>query len=92
MNNYDSAGHVNVGTGVDISIRELAENIRDVVHPGAHLVWDASKPDGAPRRLLDVSKIHDLGWSHSTDLADVIRSTYAWFVEQDFGSLRGVDA
>jgi len=92
MNNYDDAGHVNVGTGVDISIRELAETIRDIVYPEAELSWDSSKPDGAPRRLLDVSKIHDLGWRHSTDLANGIKTTYDWFVEQDFGSLRGVNA
>ncbi len=92
MNNYDGAGHVNVGTGVDVSIRELAEIVREVVYPDAELTWDTTKPDGAPRRLLDVGKIHGLGWRHSTDLVDGVRATYEWFKTQDAESLRGVSA
>lgn len=92
MDNYDGAQHINVGTGVDTTIRELAETVRDVVYPEAELVWDTSKPDGAPRKLLDVSKIHSLGWRHKIDLRAGIESTYEWFLEQDFDSLRGVSA
>ncbi len=89
MDHYDGEQHVNVGTGEDLPIRELAEMVRDVVHPGAELVWDASKPDGAPRKLLDVSKLHALGWRHSIELADGIESTYRWYLEQQPEQLRG---
>jgi GDP-L-fucose synthase len=81
MDRYDEAGHVNVGTGEDLTIRELAEMVRDHVHPRAKLVFDTSKPDGAPRKRLDVSKLHALGWRHRIELAHGIRSTYAWFLE-----------
>ncbi len=89
MEHYDGEQHVNVGTGEDLPIRELAEMVRDVVHPGAELVWDASKPDGTPRKLLDVSKIHALGWRHSIELRDGIESTYQWYLEQQPEQLRG---
>jgi len=90
MENYDGQQHVNVGTGIDVTIRELAETIRDVVYPEADLEWDTTKPDGAPRKLLDVSKIHGLGWRHSVELRDGISGTYEWFLDQGFDSLRGV--
>ena len=89
MEHYDGEQHVNVGTGEDLPIRELAEMVRDVVHPGAELVWDTSKPDGTPRKLLDVSKLHALGWRHSIELRDGIESTYRWYLEQLPGQLRG---
>ncbi|MCP4960370.1 MAG: NAD-dependent epimerase/dehydratase family protein, partial [Actinomycetia bacterium] len=92
MDNYDGAQHVNVGTGIDVTIRELAETVRDVVYPDAELVWDASKPDGSPRKLLDVSKIHTLGWRHKVELREGIESTYGWFLEQDLAALRGLSA
>jgi len=81
MEHYDAAEHINVGTGEDQTIRELAEMVRDVVHPAAELKWDSSKPDGTPRKLLDVERLHALGWRHRIALADGIRSTYAWFLE-----------
>ncbi len=90
MENYDEAGHINVGTGIDITIRELAETVRDIVHPEAELVFDGSKPDGMPRKVLDVSKINALGWNAKIRLADGIRATYEWFVNQAPGDLRGV--
>jgi len=90
MENYDGQQHVNVGTGIDVTIRELAETIRDVVYPEAELEWDTTKPDGAPRKLLDVSKIHGLGWRHSVELGVGIAGTYDWFLDQGFDSLRGV--
>jgi GDP-L-fucose synthase len=80
MRNYEDDGHINVGTGEDLSIRQLAEEIRDVVAPGARLVFDADKPDGTPRKLLDVGRLHSLGWRHRIDLAAGIRSTYDWFL------------
>jgi GDP-L-fucose synthase len=81
IRHYDEESHVNVGTGEDLSIRELAERIRDVVAPGTRLVFDPTKPDGMPRKLLDVGRLHALGWRHRIDLAAGIRSTYDWFLE-----------
>ena len=81
MDHYSDAGHVNVGTGVDLTIRELAEAVRDLVHPGAELSFDTSKPDGMPRKVLDVSRLADLGWTASTTLADGLAGTYEWFLE-----------
>jgi GDP-L-fucose synthase len=80
MDHYEGEQHINVGTGVDLSIRELAETVRDVVHPSAELVFDTTKPDGAPRKLLDVSRINALGWKASIELRAGIESTYAWFL------------
>jgi GDP-L-fucose synthase len=87
MQKYDEDEHVNVGTGEDVSIRELSEMLRDVIHPDATLRFDTSKPDGMPRKLLDVSRLHNLGWRHRIDLSDGIASTYRWFVENQ-GQLR----
>ena len=81
MEHYDAAEHINVGTGEDLTIRELAEMVRAVVHPAASLKFDPSKPDGMPRKLLDVGRLHSLGWHHRIALADGIKSTYAWFLE-----------
>ena len=81
MDHYSQAGHVNVGTGIDCTVGELAGMIRDLVHPGAELAFDASKPDGMPRKMLDVSKLTGLGWSAGTPLADGLVSTYEWFLE-----------
>jgi GDP-L-fucose synthase len=80
MDHYEGVQHINVGTGIDLSIRELAESVRDVVHPGAELAFDTSKPDGAPRKLLDVSRINALGWKATIELREGIASTYAWFL------------
>ena len=72
--------HINVGTGVDLSIRELAETVAAVVGFSGTIGFDASKPDGAPRKLLDVSRLEALGWSASTGLRDGLQSTYDWFL------------
>lgn len=71
--------HLNVGTGVDCSIRELAETVARVTGFRGRLVWDASKPDGAPRKLMDVSRLAALGWSAEIPLENGLRDTYAWF-------------
>ena len=81
MDHYSEAGHVNVGTGTDCTIGELADMLRDLVHLEAELVFDASKPDGMPRKMLEVSKLAGLGWSAGTPLADGLVSTYEWFLE-----------
>ena len=93
MEHYSDDSHINVGTGVDLSIKELAETIRDVVNPEAELVWDTSKPDGTPRKLLDVSRLRELGWSPTIDLRDGLTATYQWFCDQvaHEGELRGVE-
>lgn len=91
MEHYEEAGHINIGSGQDLSIRELAEMIRDVVYPGVSITFDASKPDGTPRKLLDVSMLHALGWRHRIQLHDGIRSTYQWFLENhDIIPSRGI--
>ncbi|OHX64929.1 GDP-L-fucose synthase [Flammeovirga pacifica] len=79
MQNYDEKQFVNVGTGVDLSIKELAENIKDVVGFEGELVWDSTKPDGTPRKLMDVSKLHNAGWHHKVDLKKGIEMTYEDF-------------
>ncbi len=79
MERYDHAEHINVGTGQDLSIRALGELVRDVVHPKAELCFDTDKPDGTPRKLLDVSKLADLGWRARINLREGIGRTYAWF-------------
>jgi GDP-L-fucose synthase len=81
MRRYDAAEHVNVGTGEDLTVRQLAETVRDIVHPAAELVFDTTKPDGTPRKLLDVSRLHALGWRHRIGLRAGIESSYRWFLE-----------
>ena len=80
LEKYDSPEIINVGCGKDISIRELAELICDVVGFEGKLVWDTAKPDGTPRKLLDVSKIRALGWEPTIPLRKGITQTYEWFV------------
>lgn len=79
MNNYNDEQHINVGIGHDISIRELAELVRDVIGYGGEIMWDNTKPDGTPRKLLDISRIQALGWRAQIALDDGIRSTYEWY-------------
>jgi GDP-L-fucose synthase len=79
LEHYDSPEIVNVGCGEDISIRELAELICDVVGFDGELVWDATKPDGTPRKLLDVTKLNNLGWRATIPIRDGIVRTYDWF-------------
>jgi GDP-L-fucose synthase len=79
LEHYDSPEIINVGCGEDISIRELAELICDVVGFDGELVWDATKPDGTPRKLLDVTKLNNLGWRATIPIRDGIVRTYDWF-------------
>ena len=90
MDHYEESGHINVGTGIDLTITELAETIRDVVYPQGTLRFDASKPDGIARKVLDVSRLHALGWKHQIDLRPGIERTYAWFLA-NADHLRGLD-
>lgn len=80
MKNYDETEIVNVGTGKDISIKDLAEMVRDVVGYDGEVVWDPSKPDGTPRKVMDVNRLSSLGWKANISLRDGIKNTYEWFL------------
>ncbi|WP_418263909.1 GDP-L-fucose synthase family protein [Flavobacterium faecale] len=71
----------NVGTGEDLTIKELAETIQRVIGHEGSIDWDSTKPDGTPRKLMDISKMHSLGWKHQVELEEGIRKTYTWFLE-----------
>src|SRR5688572_367037 len=83
LEKYESPEIINIGCGEDISIRELAELICEVVGFQGTLAWDSTKPDGTPRKLLDVSKVHALGWRHEIPLREGIARTYQWFLENN---------
>lgn len=82
MDAYDGADIINVGVGEDVSIAELAGLLREVVGFEGDVEFDRSKPDGAPRRLLDVSRLHGLGWHHRRTLDEGVRDMYRWFAER----------
>jgi GDP-L-fucose synthase len=79
MENYDGEEHVNIGTGKEVTIRELAEMIKEVVGFEGELRFNTEKPDGTPRKLLDVSKLESLGWKYKVELKEGIKSAYDWF-------------
>lgn len=79
-NTQDMLSHINVGTGVDCTIRELVETVAQVVGFNGTIEFDATKPDGAPRKLMNVSRLKDLGWQYSIDLKQGLASTYDWFL------------
>jgi len=83
MQDYDEDYHINVGTGEDVTIKELTETIVDVVGYAGDVEWDTSKPNGTPRKLLNVDKIHKLGWKHKIGLREGIVSTYRWYMENE---------
>lgn len=84
MQTYDNSNEiVNIGTGEDVTIKELAETIAKIVGYTGTLEWDTTKPDGTPRKLLDVSKLHSLGFKHKTSLEDGIKMTYQWYKENN---------
>ena len=80
MDNYSDIEHINVGTGEDGSIAGLAERIRDLVCPQANISFDTSKPDGMPRKVLDISKIKNLGWEPQISLTEGLAATYTWYL------------
>ena len=82
MENYDSPELINIGTGVDITISQLAYTIQRIVGHSGNLIFDQSKPDGTPRKLMDVSKLHNLGWKHTTSLETGIELAYQDFIRQ----------
>lgn len=87
MNNYDQPEVVNIGTGQDLSIKELAEKVKGSVGFAGEIRWDASKPDGTPRKLLDVSRLASLGWQAKISLDEGLKRTYDWF-KDNYDNLR----
>ncbi|MEK7126418.1 MAG: GDP-L-fucose synthase [Patescibacteria group bacterium] len=81
MKKYHGSDIINIGTGIDITIKELAEKIKKIVCYSGKIVWDKTKPDGTPRKLLNVKKLHKLGWKHSTNLDAGLKETYGWYKE-----------
>ena len=81
MENYEGNDFFNIGTGKEITIKGLAELIKEVVGFKGEIVWDATKPDGTPRKLLDVSKLEKVGWKHNMELKDGVKEAYKWFIE-----------
>lgn len=87
MENYDSPEIINIGTGEDISIREIADKIKRLVGYAGEVKWDTSKPDGTPRKLLDVTKLNQLGWHHKISLEEGLSKTIRWF-EENYDTIR----
>lgn len=83
MDRYSSAEHVNVGSGREVTVRQLAEAVREVVGYEGRVVWDASRPDGVPRRLLDSSKMRKLGWEPKVALRDGLDHLYQWYLRHE---------
>jgi GDP-L-fucose synthase len=89
LEGYDDAVAINVGTGVDLEIRELANLIANITDYSGEIHWDTSKPDGTPRKLLDVTRINSLGWQSEISLDQGIVSTYDWYLQAlKTGSIR----
>jgi GDP-L-fucose synthase len=80
MNNYSDESHLNIGTGEDVKIIELAQIIKRVVGYEGEIVNDISKPDGTPKKLLDVTNLHRAGWKHKIDLEEGIKRVYDWYL------------
>lgn len=81
LEHYDGEQHVNIGTGEEVSIRELASTVQRVVGYQGKIVWNEDMPDGTPRKLTDVTKLHELGWTHKVTLEKGVRLAYEWFCE-----------
>jgi len=81
VNTKPMLSHVNVGTGVDVTIREMAETMKEVVGYKGRLTFDTTKPDGAPRKLIDVTRLENMGWKYSVDLRKGIEKTYDWYLK-----------
>lgn len=83
MESYDGKEFINIGVGEDLTIKELAETVKEVVGYQGNFVFDTSKPDGTPRKLMDVSKLHNLGWKHTTSLIEGIKLAYRDFLKKE---------
>ena len=83
MQNYNESEIINIGTGKDIRIKDLAEIIKNIIGFEGSIFWDKAKPDGTPRKLLDVSRIHSIGWKAQTSLEEGIKKTYEWYLSNN---------
>lgn len=81
LENYSGEQHVNIGTGKEVTIKELAETVKRIVGYSGEIVWNSDMPDGTPRKLTSVDKLHALGWTHKIDLEEGVKLAYDWFVE-----------
>ena len=81
LENYSGEQHVNIGTGKEVTIKELAETVKRTVDYTGQIVWDQTMPDGTPRKLTDVTKLHGLGWNHKVELEEGVKLAYDWFKE-----------
>ncbi len=81
LENYNGEQHVNIGTGKEVTIKQLAETVKDAVGYEGEIVWNSDMPDGTPRKLTDVTKLHNLGWTHKVELEEGVRLAYEWFKE-----------
>lgn len=81
LENYSGEEHVNIGTGKEITIKELAETVKKVVGYQGEIIWNHDMPDGTPRKLTDVTKLHELGWQHKVELDEGVKLAYEWFKE-----------
>ena len=81
MENYNGEEHVNIGTGEEVSIKQLAETVKEIIGYKGQLLFNSDKPDGTPRKLTDITKLHELGWKHSINLKEGIEDSYKWFKE-----------
>ena len=79
LESYSGEQHVNIGTGKELTIKELAEIVKKTVGFEGEIVWNSAMPDGTPRKLCDVSKLHSLGWTHKVDLEEGVKLAYDWF-------------
>lgn len=89
MKSYEGGDVVNIGSGEEVTIRELAVRIKEIVGFAGELVFDSTRPDGTPRKLSDVSRIHALGWKHRIRLAEGLRQTYRWYCDSEFSKTPG---
>lgn len=81
MENYNGQEHVNIGTGEEVSIKQLADTVKEIIGYKGQLLFNSDKPDGTPRKLTDITKLHELGWKHSINLKEGIEDSYKWFKE-----------
>ena len=81
LENYSGLEHVNIGTGKEVTIKQLAELVKDTVGYEGEIVWNSDMPDGTPRKLCDVTKLHEVGWTHKVELEEGVKLAYEWFKE-----------
>jgi GDP-L-fucose synthase len=86
LENYSGLQHVNIGTGKEVTIKELAETVKKCVGFEGEIIWNTDMPDGTPRKLTNVDKLHELGWKHKVDLEEGVQLAYDWFRENVDGA------